>query len=105
MAPTSWLYPLHYSRRPQAIREPLAPPPHQQLPTVKTVAVAPLVNSHPMTTWTGMVDYMMVSTLMDTQAKVFTEFGPPVADSTHFMSLAGALQYLTFTRPDITYVV
>jgi hypothetical protein len=58
-----------------------------------------------MTTWTGMVDYMMVSTPMDTHAKVSTKFGPPVADSTHFMSLAGALQYLTFTRPDIAYVV
>jgi hypothetical protein len=30
---------------------------------------------------------------------------PPVADPTHFRSLAGALQYLTFTRPDIAYAV
>jgi hypothetical protein len=27
------------------------------------------------------------------------------ADSTTYQSLAGALQYLTFTRPDITYAV
>jgi hypothetical protein len=31
--------------------------------------------------------------------------GPPVADSTQYRSLAGALQYLTFTRPDIAYAV
>jgi hypothetical protein len=38
-------------------------------------------------------------------AKVFTESGPPVADLTHFRSLARALQYLTFTWPDIAYAV
>lgn len=31
--------------------------------------------------------------------------GPPVVDPTLYHSLAGALQYLTFTQPDITYVV
>ncbi|XP_039797818.1 uncharacterized mitochondrial protein AtMg00810-like [Panicum virgatum] len=31
--------------------------------------------------------------------------GSPVADATAYRSLAGALQYLTFTRPDITYAV
>jgi hypothetical protein len=53
----------------------------------------------------GMVDCKPVSTPVDTQAKVSAESGPPVADPTHFRSLAGALQYLTFTRPDITYAV
>jgi hypothetical protein len=31
--------------------------------------------------------------------------GPPVADAPQFRSIAGALQYLTFTWPDITYAV
>ncbi|XP_071728704.1 uncharacterized mitochondrial protein AtMg00810-like [Rutidosis leptorrhynchoides] len=31
--------------------------------------------------------------------------GPPVTNSTLYRSLAGALQYLTFTRPDIAYAV
>jgi hypothetical protein len=53
----------------------------------------------------GMVDCKPVSTPVDTHAKVSTESGPPVADLTHFRSLARALQYLTFTRPDITYAV
>ncbi|XP_071688908.1 uncharacterized mitochondrial protein AtMg00810-like [Rutidosis leptorrhynchoides] len=34
-----------------------------------------------------------------------TTHGPPVKDPTLYRSLAGALQYLTFTRPDITYAV
>jgi hypothetical protein len=53
----------------------------------------------------GMVDCKPVLTPVDTQAKVSAESGPPVADPTHFRSLALALQYLTFTRPDITYAV
>jgi hypothetical protein len=52
-----------------------------------------------------MVDCKPVSTPVDTQAKISVESGPPVADTTHFRSLTEALQYLTFTRPDITYAV
>jgi hypothetical protein len=37
--------------------------------------------------------------------KVSTTDGVPVADASDFCSLAGALQYLTFARPDIAYVV
>ncbi|KAI3788129.1 hypothetical protein L2E82_00811 [Cichorium intybus] len=40
----------------------------------------------------------------DPQSKL-DNTGPPVADPTLFHSLAGGLQYLTFTRPDISYVV
>jgi hypothetical protein len=52
-----------------------------------------------------MVDYKPVSMPVDTQAKVSTKFGPPVADPTHFRNLVGALQYLTFTHPNIAYAV
>jgi hypothetical protein len=45
------------------------------------------------------------STLVDTQAKLSEATGDPVADPTGYRSLAGALQYLTFTRPDISYAV
>ena len=53
----------------------------------------------------GMTDCKSCSTPVDTQAKVSAAAGPPVADPTAFRSLAGALQYLTFTRPDISYAV
>ncbi|XP_021854633.2 uncharacterized mitochondrial protein AtMg00810-like [Spinacia oleracea] len=42
---------------------------------------------------------------VDTNAKLSADSGPPVADLTQYRSLAGALQYLTFTRPDIAYAV
>jgi hypothetical protein len=45
------------------------------------------------------------STPVDMNPKVSATDGAPVADASDFRSLAGALQYLTFTRPDITYVV
>ncbi|GJW39704.1 ribonuclease H-like domain-containing protein [Tanacetum coccineum] len=43
-------------------------------------------------------------TPVDTQSKLGLE-GDPISDPTLYRSLAGALQYLTFTRPDITYAV
>ncbi|GKD01275.1 ribonuclease H-like domain-containing protein, partial [Tanacetum coccineum] len=43
-------------------------------------------------------------TLVDTESKLSPE-GDPVSDPTLYRSLTGALQYLTFTRPDITYAV
>jgi hypothetical protein len=39
------------------------------------------------------------------QAKLATDFGPLVQDTSQLWSIAGALQYLMFTRPDIAYVV
>jgi hypothetical protein len=53
----------------------------------------------------GMTDCNPCSTPVDTQSKLSEAEGTPVIDPTAYRSLAGALQYLTFTRPDITYAV
>ena len=45
------------------------------------------------------------STPVNTQAKLSEDDGPSVADATSYRSLTGALQYLTFSRPDIAYTV
>ncbi|GKA34943.1 ribonuclease H-like domain-containing protein [Tanacetum coccineum] len=53
---------------------------------------------------THMLNCNPCKTLVDTDSKL----GPdddPVEDPTLFRSLAGALQYLTFTRPDLSYAV
>ena len=52
----------------------------------------------------GMADCKPVSTPVDCNPKLSAD-GVPVQDATDFRSLAGALQYLTFTRPDIAYAV
>jgi hypothetical protein len=44
------------------------------------------------------------STPVDVHSKLSAD-GPPVVDSTQYRSLAGALQYLTFTRPDIAFAI
>jgi len=52
----------------------------------------------------GMLNCKPYSTPVDTHAKLSVD-GVTVADPTHYRSIAGALQYLTFTRPDIAYAV
>jgi len=52
----------------------------------------------------GMTDCKPCSTPVDTNPKMAAD-GDPVADASDFRSLTGALQYLTFTRPDIAYAV
>ena len=52
----------------------------------------------------GMADCKPCSTPVDINLKLSAD-GNPIADPTDFRSLAGALQYLTFTRPDIAYAV
>ncbi|XP_022024035.1 uncharacterized mitochondrial protein AtMg00810-like [Helianthus annuus] len=42
---------------------------------------------------------------VDTHSKLNALDGAPLSDGTLYRSLAGALQYLTFTRPDISYAV
>ena len=53
----------------------------------------------------GMFDCKPCATPVDTNPKLPVDGGVPVSDPTDFCSLAGALQYLTFTRPDISYAV
>nr|GFB83327.1 ribonuclease H-like domain-containing protein [Tanacetum cinerariifolium] len=43
-------------------------------------------------------------TFVDAESKLGPD-GEPVSDHTLYRTLAGALQYLTFTRPDICYAV
>jgi hypothetical protein len=52
-----------------------------------------------------MMDCKPCTTPVDLQAKLAGDSGPPVDDASQFRSIAGALQYLTFTRPDIAYAV
>ncbi|GJZ93960.1 ribonuclease H-like domain-containing protein [Tanacetum coccineum] len=52
----------------------------------------------------GMASCNSSRTLIDTESKLGDD-GDPIFDSTLYRSLAGSLQYLTFTRPDISYVL
>ncbi|GAU44778.1 hypothetical protein TSUD_27470 [Trifolium subterraneum] len=53
----------------------------------------------------GMASCKPSATPVDTKQKLNTFAGTPYDDPTLYRSLAGALQYLTFTRPDISYAV
>nr|GEU96843.1 hypothetical protein [Tanacetum cinerariifolium] len=52
----------------------------------------------------GMLTCNPCRTPVDTDSKLSAD-GDPVFDPTLYRSLSGALQYLTFTRPDISYAV
>ena len=43
-------------------------------------------------------------TVVDTKPKLSANSSTPYVDPSHYRSLAGAIQYVTFTRPDIAYV-
>ncbi|KAG7542778.1 GAG-pre-integrase domain [Arabidopsis thaliana x Arabidopsis arenosa] len=53
----------------------------------------------------GMEDCKPLATPVDLQSKLSVDAGEPIDNPTYYRSLAGALQYLTFTRPDISYAV
>jgi len=53
----------------------------------------------------GMTECKPCSTPVDTNPKVAAADGAPVAHATDFHILAGTIQYLSFTRPDIAYAV
>jgi hypothetical protein len=52
-----------------------------------------------------MADYKPCTTPIDLQMKLAGDSGPPVEDASQFRSIARALQYLPFTRPDNVYIV
>ncbi|XP_071718012.1 uncharacterized mitochondrial protein AtMg00810-like [Rutidosis leptorrhynchoides] len=52
-----------------------------------------------------LVNCNQVKTPVDTNVKYSSSTGKPYLKPTLYRSLAGALQYLTSTRPDISYVV
>lgn len=52
-----------------------------------------------------MLNCKPVPTPVDTSSKFSASVGRPLSNPTHYRSLAGALQYLTLTRPDISYAV
>jgi hypothetical protein len=53
----------------------------------------------------GMAECHVTTTPVDTRAKLSASDSPPVSDSFDYRSIVGALQYLTLTRPDISYDV
>lgn len=52
----------------------------------------------------GLSDCKPCNTPVDTCSKL-SAAGDPFPDPTHYWSIAGALQYLTFTHPDISFAV
>ncbi|XP_021766269.1 uncharacterized protein LOC110730751 [Chenopodium quinoa] len=53
----------------------------------------------------GMSKCSPCPTPVDTKSKLSATHDEPYEDPTKYRSLAGALQYLTFTRPDISYAI
>ncbi|CAA7060053.1 unnamed protein product [Microthlaspi erraticum] len=53
----------------------------------------------------GMEDCKPCSTPVDLKSKLSSDSGELIPNPTQYRQLAGALQYLTFTRPDISYAV
>ena len=53
----------------------------------------------------GMSECHSTTTPVDCKSKLSATDGPPVTDPSEYRSIAGALQYLTLTRPDLAYAV
>lgn len=54
---------------------------------------------------TNMFDAKIVSTPMQTTPKLRLRDGPILSDASQYRSIVGSLQYLAFTRPDISFAV
>ncbi|GKV50619.1 hypothetical protein SLEP1_g57319 [Rubroshorea leprosula] len=61
--------------------------------------------THELLERSGMLDYKPVVTPMAPKAKLFSTDSPAYSDPAFYRSIVGALQYLTFTRPDIAFAV
>ncbi|GLT91294.1 hypothetical protein SLE2022_091880 [Rubroshorea leprosula] len=61
--------------------------------------------THELLERSGMLDCKPVVTPMAPKAKLFSTDGPAYSDPAFYRSIVGALQYLTFTRPDIAFAV
>jgi histone deacetylase 1/2 len=53
----------------------------------------------------NMVSCWPAPTPVDTRAKLSSDAGSPVADPSEYRSIVSALQYITLTRPDLSYAV
>ncbi|CAN6343044.1 unnamed protein product [Urochloa humidicola] len=53
----------------------------------------------------GMSACKPAATSVDTKAKLPSDAGKPIDDPTFYHSIVGALQFVTMTRPDLTYAV
>jgi hypothetical protein len=53
----------------------------------------------------GMSECHATATPVDARTKLSASEGAPIANPSEYKSLAGALQYLILTRPDLAYVV
>jgi histone deacetylase 1/2 len=53
----------------------------------------------------NMINCHPIATPVDTNSKLSAQDGRKVADPSHYRSIVGALQYLTLTRPDLSYAV
>ena len=54
---------------------------------------------------TGMLDCKLIDTPMDPNVKLVPEQGEPLRDPGRYQQLVGRLNYLTITRPDISFPV
>jgi hypothetical protein len=52
-----------------------------------------------------MVDSKPCTTPINTLLKLYGDTNNPVNDPTHYRKLTGTLSYLTFTHPDISYMI
>ena len=54
---------------------------------------------------TSMLDCKLIDTLMDPNVKLIPSQGEPLRDPGRYRRLVGKLNYLTITRPDISFLM